>query len=90
VEGDDWKAEVLPPLLSAYKVANGREPDFTNFNQTVGKPTFCDTLDYIFHSSEWTVDSVLELSHRDNVAGPLPNRSEPSDHLLLAATLSLV
>jgi len=89
VEGDDWRPEVQPPLLSAYKVANGSEPDFTNFAQTVGQPIFCETLDYIFHSNEWCVDSVLELPHRNNVAGPLPNRSEPSDHLLLAATLSL-
>jgi len=58
------------------------------------EPEFIDTLDYIFlssvASSSWEVSSVLPLPDRSSVQGPLPNQEEPSDHLMLAATLRLV
>jgi 2',5'-phosphodiesterase len=89
VANDDWVPDVQPPLRSAYAVKNGAEPDFTNYAKVKDSPTFIATLDYIFHSPEWTVESVRNLPHRDNVAGPLPNADEPSDHLVISAELSL-
>jgi 2',5'-phosphodiesterase len=52
-------------------------------------PEFIDTLDYIFVSKEWNVDSVLQLPTRAEGKGPFPNEAEPSDHLQLSASLSL-
>ena len=95
------------PLLSAYKEALGREPDFTNYAQVLNDPPFIDTLDYIFLStdstkedkaeedpgtaraSRWQVESVLNIPHRELVKGPLPTEEEPSDHIMLSATLSI-
>lgn len=88
--GDSWTPEVKPPLSSAYVTATGREPDFTNYAKVQNDPVFIETLDYLFHSKGWRVDSVLPLPHRDTVAGPLPNESEPSDHILVSAKMSLV
>lgn len=79
-----------PPLSSAYVTATGREPDFTNYAKVQNEPVFIETLDYLFHSKGWRVDSVLPLPHRDAVAGPLPNESEPSDHILVSAKMTLV
>jgi hypothetical protein len=31
IEHDSWRPIVYPPLSSAYKSANGQEPDFTNY-----------------------------------------------------------
>lgn len=89
VDGDNWSPNVDPPLRSAYKVLNGVEPDFTNYAKTVDSPMFIDSLDYIFMSDEWNVESVEKLSHRDEIGGPLPNKDEPSDHVLIAANLTL-
>ena len=47
-----------------------------------------DTLDYIFMSENWTVDSVVPLPSKTELVGPLPVAAEPSDHLLLSATLT--
>eukprot|EP01036_Dinobryon_divergens_P025797 gene25796-34382_t len=80
---------IKPDSSIAYAELNGKEPDFTNFAQTVASPVFIDTLDYIFISPEWNVDLALELPNRQGVDGPLPNRKEPSDHLLIGAVLSL-
>jgi hypothetical protein len=88
-EGDSWTPEVKPPLSSAYVTKEGAEPDFTNYAKVQEDPTFIETLDYIFHSKGWQVDSVLPLPHRDTVAGPLPNKDEPSDHILISARMSL-
>lgn len=40
--------------------------------------------------SDWRVVDVLPLPHRSEVRGPLPIATEPSDHLMVAATLELV
>lgn len=50
---------------------------------------FIDTLDYIFVSDGWQVNSVKKLPLRNEVNGPLPTENEPSDHILIAADLSL-
>jgi 2',5'-phosphodiesterase len=71
----------------------GQEPDFTNF-ALVGERSntpFIDTLDYIFLSPTWNVEKVRELPKRDVAGGPFPNldHGEPSDHVMIAATLSI-
>lgn len=87
--GDDWQP-IVKPMRSAYKVDRGREPEFTNWAKTVrDKTEFIDTLDYIFLSPEWIVQGVGELPDRVAAGGPLPSEREPSDHLLLSASLSL-
>jgi 2',5'-phosphodiesterase len=87
-EGDFWRAEV-EPMRSAYREAQGSEPDFTNFAQVKNEEPFVDTLDYIFLSKQWEVRAVEPLPHRDEVKGPLPNEDEPSDHILIAADVDL-
>ncbi len=76
-------------MLSAYATKNGTEPDFTNYARIREDPVFIATLDYIFHSNQWSVDAVEDLPHRDTVEGPLPNKDEPSDHILISAEMSL-
>ena len=86
----EWKP-TMKPMQSAYAAnANGQEPDFTNYAQTRDNEPFIDTLDFIFMSDEWKVIDVLEIPHRDASGGPFPNLDvkEPSDHVMIAATLS--
>ncbi len=87
-EGDSWLPDIAPQR-SAYRVMNGSEPDFTNYAKIQDQDAFIDTLDYIFLSEQWKVNGVRPLPHRDEVGGPLPNMSEPSDHILLSAALEL-
>jgi len=35
------------------------------------------------------VAEVLALPHRDAVKGPFPNPDEPSDHIMIAATVTI-
>jgi mRNA deadenylase 3'-5' endonuclease subunit Ccr4 len=86
--GDSWEPTVTP-MGSAYVTANGAEPDFTNYARVQSEPVFIETLDYIFHSEGWSVDSVQTLPHRTEVEGPLPNETEPSDHILISARMSI-
>ncbi len=76
---------------SAYLEALGSEPPITNhsFNGKFGEFSGC--LDYIFVSPQWKVNSVRALPSVEAMAavGPLPAKDEPSDHLLLAAELTL-
>eukprot|EP01038_Epipyxis_sp_PR26KG_P008906 gene8906-12010_t len=88
VPGDEWKPNVKP-FKSAYKTYSGKEPDFTNYAQVQNDPVFIETLDYIFHSDEWNVTGVQTLPDRSDVAGPLPNQNEPSDHMLISAEMKL-
>ena len=78
-----------PPFNSAYAVYFGAEPEFTNFAKVRNDPVFCATLDYIFCSPHWTVNSARELPAAKDVAGPLPNADEYSDHILIAADIML-
>lgn len=89
LEGDNWDIQVKP-LRSAYKIGNGKEPEFTNWAQTKDQEDpFIGTLDYIFISDEWRVDQVKSLPSQKDVIGPFPIETEPSDHLLVSASLSL-
>ena len=95
-----WSARVAP-MTSAYAAANGAEPSFTNFNQVCveashltvqfkSEPAFCETLDYIFCSKDIKVATVLPLPEsRATVSGPFPNSAQPSDHMMIAATLNV-
>lgn len=79
----------IQPLRSAIKVALGEEPAFTNWGQTQDSPPFIGTLDYIFLSDGWNVSSTAPLPSLEATVGPLPNDVQPSDHLLISATLSV-
>jgi mRNA deadenylase 3'-5' endonuclease subunit Ccr4 len=100
---DDWKPNVKP-LNSAYKIFSAKktEPEFTNYAKIKDEPTFIATLDYIFYSHHEELLSVrdvkklpnrveLEVGVEEGGGGvPLPNKYEPSDHLLLSATFKLL
>lgn len=87
--GMEWKP-TMKPMRSAYALKNGKEPDFTNYAQSRDSEPFIDTLDFIFLSNEWSVSDVIELPHRENANGPFPNldEKEPSDHVMIAATVA--
>jgi 2',5'-phosphodiesterase len=89
IEDESWNIKLDFPLRSAYREILGKEPDLTNYSQVKNKETFISTLDYIWLSPQWKVNSVLPLPSRDEAKGPFPNQNEPSDHLLIAADLSL-
>eukprot|EP00501_MAST-03F_sp_TOSAG23-6_P001785 GSMAST32.ASY1.ANO1.1863.1 assembled CDS len=97
----DWLPTVPGSLTSCYHFMNGKEPTFTNFAFTdamtksddsddmINDP-FCETLDYILCSKHWTPRQVIKLPTRDELNNrSMPNESQPSDHLLIGATLSL-
>ncbi len=93
--GVTWEASCTK-MKSAYALYNkdGLESDFTNYahNGALSDESFIGTLDYIFLSDdhEWNVKEVVQLKHRDDVEdGPFPNKDEPSDHVLIAATLEV-
>jgi 2',5'-phosphodiesterase len=88
-EGDTWSVEV-EPMRSAYVCATGKEPDFTNNSRKKNDDPFVDTLDYIFISKHWRVEGVEPQSHRSEVQGPFPMKTEFSDHTLIAAELRLL
>jgi len=95
--GDTWKPVLPKPLSSAYVMATGREPEFTNLASTAwGGDAFCETLDYIFLSSGdgWRVREVRPLPSKAEVMVrrgciSYPTASEPSDHTMIWAELEL-
>ncbi len=93
--GVKWETS-CKKMKSAYAMYNsdGKESDFTNYahNGALSDESFIGTLDYIFLSEDhdWKVSDVAQLRHRSDVEdGPFPNESEPSDHVLIAATLEV-
>ncbi|UJR17065.1 hypothetical protein I4U23_003962 [Adineta vaga] len=72
-------------LRSAYREKNGREPNYTNFASTRKSPSFRATLDYIFFAGNLIVHDVLKLPNHPT-GKSYPDRTHPSDHLLLAAS----
>ena len=87
-EHEPWRPELSTALSSAYAVAGGEEPAFTNWAKIRDQEPFIETLDYIFLSDHWRVHDVLPLPTRDTSPGPYPTEEEPSDHVMLAARLS--
>jgi mRNA deadenylase 3'-5' endonuclease subunit Ccr4 len=85
-----WKPTVQG-MRSAYVEFNGKEPEFTNnaHNGALNAESFIGTLDYIFLSDEWSVKAVQELPKIDDLKGVYPDDTEPSDHVLIAATLEI-
>lgn len=92
---DDVWTPSFEPMRSAYMEKNSEEPAFTNYAQVtwhgkLGDP-FCETLDYIWMSPHWKVNSVHTLPDLSSLKGiaSYPTSTEPSDHLLIAADLTL-
>mmetsp|Transcript_3150 Transcript_3150/g.10914 ORF Transcript_3150/g.10914 Transcript_3150/m.10914 type:complete len:345 (-) Transcript_3150:181-1215(-) len=86
---ETWTPELEYGFDSAYKTVNGEEPDFTNYAKIRDDPTFIETLDYVFYSPSLKAKDVVAVPHRDDVEGPLPNKEEPSDHIMVGATFEL-
>ena len=87
----DFNPDVVP-VRSAYVEANGEEPEYTNNARVQEMPHFMEALDYIFISDEWSVNQVESLDYlpsKEEQDEPFPNEMEPSDHVLIAAHLSL-
>lgn len=87
----DFNPDVVP-VRSAYVEANGEEPEYTNNARVHEMPHFMEALDYIFISDEWSVNQVESLDYlpsKEEQDEPFPNEVEPSDHVLIAAHLSL-
>ena len=80
----DFDLSTLQPMKSAYKVRYGSEPYFTTHSGE--EVPFQDTLDYIFHSPNLRVLDALPLPAK---LSPIPNKYEPSDHLMIGATFQL-
>ena len=79
-------------LNSAYFDMNNKENDYTTWKiREDGE--HIQTLDYIFHTPELRVESVLEMpeetSFRRNYPERLPNLAYASDHFSLVADLKL-
>ncbi len=81
---------IVRPTRSAYKEALGQEPT-TNHSYNLKFGAFTGCLDYIFVSPLWKVEGVKPLPSTEELvnSGYLPSKDEPSDHLMLAAELSL-
>lgn len=90
--GSEWSPS-CKPMDSASVVFCSKEPDFTNYARIKDDNPFIDTLDYIFLSrGEWLVADMTSFVDREKAGGPFPNllNSEPSDHILIAADLTLI
>lgn len=83
---------VTKKMKSAYKVANRREPEFTNYTQNKfhDKP-FSACLDYIFYNSNGKSLqlSTVNKTYKKPRIGVLPNEDIPSDHIPLGACFEL-
>lgn len=86
---DPWRPDVPAPLASAYVRVRGREPGWTNFARIGDGPPFIETLDYVLVTPGVDVVDVLPTPKREAVGGPLPTAAEPSDHILIGATVRL-
>jgi len=66
------------------------EPSYTNYAHCGNEPqTFVGTIDYIFCSENIGVSSVIPIAtFEDGKTELCPNETEPSDHLLIGATLT--
>ena len=81
---------ITAPMASAYSKLLGTEPTFTNYAYSRRGGEFHGCLDYIWMSKGVEVEEVIELPKTlEEVKGPLPTLSEPSDHLMLGAVVSI-
>lgn len=94
-EKDRWHPHIPRPFSSAYLSVTGSEPEFTNFNASLGEPpsyVYIGTLDYVFFTgSKLRCTRVKELPSLASCrsCGPFPNETEPSDHILIAAEFAM-
>jgi len=80
---------VSKQLRSAYYIATGSEPVCTSYAQIKDQLEPCiSTTDYIFISDEFSVNTNSEYTIQ-LPKSPLPNRTEPSDHLPVCVELLL-
>jgi len=85
----DWEPRIGEGMDSCYALKGG-EPDYTNYAQCRDDPVFIGTLDYVFTSKKgWVVDNVDKIGTVEEANGPLPNDAEPSDHIAIAADLTV-
>lgn len=83
----EWEIKI-EPMESAYATINGEEPETTNFPTT--ESGFTGTLDYIFYRDIQPVNVLKLASPSDkNQLQRMPNKTEPSDHLLINSTFEL-
>lgn len=82
-----WFPSPIKPMKSAYREVLGKEPDFTNYAKVENQPPFIETLDYLFCTMDVDIVDVIRLPHRDEVKGPYPTATEPSDHVMIGATI---
>jgi len=89
----DWFRDTFQPMLSAYRVRNQHEPRYTNYaHSSRSENPFEATIDYIFVDDDntWTITDVLELPNEPGAEvfdTPLPTMDEPSDHLMIEASM---
>jgi len=85
-----WKPN-FKGMRSAYFELNGEEPEFTNasHNGAMNAESFIGTLDYVFMSDEWKVLQVKDTPKKEKLEGVYPNAEEPSDHVLIAASIEI-
>ena len=78
-------------MRSAYYEVHGKEPQFTNnaHNGALNAESFIGTLDYIFLSENIKVVDVKDTPSMDDWKGVYPDENEPSDHVMIAASLRL-
>ena len=78
-------AILFQPMRSAYVVCSGKEPDATSFGRVP------ETMDFIFLSEEWAVESVRATRPVPSPYVPCshPDATEPSDHFCVGAMLRL-
>ena len=95
-EFDMLEKHKITRMVSAYQMFNGKEPELTNyswvkpFNEALKDEPFSGCLDYLFLSPEhFEVVDVRQLPSLEESGGPFPTEKEPSDHLMIRATLKL-
>lgn len=89
LKNDPWLPDLKYGLKSAYFEFLGKEPEVTNYSKVKDKEPFVDTLDYIWLSPNWQVQSIINLPKKEELKSFLPNEDEPSDHLLLGGDFAL-
>ena len=91
---------IIAEKATSTRHAQGEEPAYTNWAHTRNSQPFVGTLDYIFVSKGCqTVDVLpmpnalpadLDKGNGEGIyGGPFPTVDEPSDHLMVAATIEL-
>ena len=82
-----YYSNLTKSLSSAYKTFNKTEPKQTcRAHPSYSKDMFSDCIDYVFYNGLEVV-SVEQLEESEEL---MPNKNEPSDHLLLSAKFKFI